>query len=114
MAIYPVNDTSLIFEVLLPDNSGIFDLARLNQMRTIITRKLYRQGNSFVCSVSAFVLDKVGIRIGDFLSLAQISDSAFTGTARSAAQVNMDKAQGRTSYRRAERSNAPSTLDQHK
>ena len=108
-AIYPINQTSLIFEVLVADPSGIFDLARLEQMRTIITRKVYRQGNSYVCSVSAFVLEKVGIEIGDFLSLTQISDTAFTATARSAAQVNMDKAQGRTSYRKMERANADCT-----
>jgi antitoxin component of MazEF toxin-antitoxin module len=83
-------------------------------MRTIITRKIYRQGNSYVCSVSAFVLERIGIAIGDSLSLAQISDSAFTGTARSAAQVTMDKAQGRTSYRVAERANAACTLAQQK
>lgn len=111
LAIYPVNATSLLFEVLLPDDSGLFDLARLQQMRTIITRKIYRQGNSYVISISTFVLERVGVAISDFLSLAQISDSAFTGTARSSAQVNMDKAQGRTSYRIAERSNAPCTLD---
>lgn len=110
LAIYPVNATSLLFEVLIPGDSGLFDLARLQQMRTIITRKIYRQGNSYVVSISSFVLERVGVTISDFLSLAQISDSAFTGTARSSAQVNMDKAQGRTSYRRAERSNAPCTL----
>lgn len=114
LAIYPVNPTSLLFEVLVPDSAGIFDLARLQQMRTIITRKIYRQGNSYVCSVSAFVLERIGIAIGDSLSLAQISDSAFTGTARSAAQVTMDKAQGRTSYRVAERANAACTLAQQK
>jgi antitoxin component of MazEF toxin-antitoxin module len=110
LAIYPVNATSLLFEVLIADDKGLFDLARLQQMRTIITRTIYRQGNSFVCSISAFVLEKVGIGIGDSLSLAQISDSAFTGTARSAAQVSMDKAQGRVSYRKMERANAPSIL----
>jgi antitoxin component of MazEF toxin-antitoxin module len=110
LAIYPVNATSLLFEVLIADDKGLFYLARLQQMRTIITRTIYRQGNSFVCSISAFVLEKVGIGIGDSLSLAQISDSAFTGTARSAAQVSMDKAQGRVSYRKMERANAPSTL----
>jgi len=110
LAIYPVNATSLLFEVLIADDQGLFDLARLHQMRTIITRKIYRQGNSYVCSISAFVLERVGVGIGDSLSLAQISDSAWTGTARSAAQVTMDKAQGRTSYRKAERSNAPCTL----
>jgi len=111
LAIYPVNATSLLFEILIPDDKGLFDLARLQQMRTIITRKIYRQGNSFVCSISAFVLERVGVGVGDSLSLAQISDSAFTGTARSAAQVCMDKAQGRTSYRKAERTNAPCTLN---
>ena len=110
MAIYPVNQTSLLFEVLIADPNGLFDLARLGQLRVIITRKLYRQGNSYVISVSKFVLEKVGVAIGDYLSLAQISDSAFTGTARSSAQVNMDKAQGRTSYRIAERANADCTL----
>lgn len=110
LAIYPVNATSLLFEVLIPDDKGIFDLARLQQMRTIITRKIYRQGNSYVCSVSTFVLERVGVAIGDSLSLAQISDTAFTATARSAAQVTMDKAQGRTSYRKAERANADCTL----
>jgi antitoxin component of MazEF toxin-antitoxin module len=110
LAIYPVNATSLLFEVLLADPQGLFDLARLQQMRVIITRKIYRQGNSYVISVSAFVLERIGISITDYLSLAQISDSAFTGTARSAAQVTMDKAQGRTSYRIAERANAPCTL----
>jgi antitoxin component of MazEF toxin-antitoxin module len=110
LAIYPVNATSLLFEVLLADPQGLFDLARLHQMRVIITRKIYRQGNSYVISVSSFVLERVGIAISDYLSLAQISDSAFTGTARSAAQVTMDKAQGRTSYRIAERANAPCTL----
>ena len=113
VAIYPVNATSLLFEILLADNTGVFDLARLQQMRTIITRVIYRQGNSYVVSVSAFVLERVGIAIGDYLSLAQISDSAFTGTARSAAQVNMDKAQGRTSYRIMERANAECTLNSH-
>jgi len=111
LAIYPVNQTSLLFEVLLANDVGLFDLARLQQMRTVITRRIYRQGNSFVCSISAFVLERIGIAVGDSLSLAQISDSAFTGTARSAAQVNMDKAQGRTSYRIAERANAHCTLD---
>lgn len=110
LAIYPVNATSLLFEVLIADDKGIFDLARLQQMRTIITRKIYRQGNSYVCSVSAFVLERVGVAVGDSLSLAQISDSAFTGTARSAAQVTMDKAQGRVSYRKMERANADCTL----
>lgn len=110
LAIYPVNATSLLFEVLVALEDGLFDLARLQQMRTIITRKIYRQGNSYVCSVSSFVLERVGVGIGDSLSLAQISDSAFTGTARSAAQVNMDKAQGRTSYKIAERSNASCTI----
>jgi len=111
LAIYPVNATSLLFEVLIADPQGLFDLARLQQMRVIITRKIYRQGNSFVCSISAFVLERVGVAVGDSLSLAQISDSAFTGTARSAAQVCMDKAQGRTSYRIAERANASCTLN---
>lgn len=110
LAIYPVNATSLLFEVLVDDANGLFDLARLQQMRTIITRKIYRQGNSYVCSISAFVLERVGVTVGDSLSLSQISDSAFTATARSAAQVNMDKAQGRTSYRIQERANAPCTL----
>ena len=111
LAIYPVNQTSLLFEVLLANDVGLFNLARLQQMRTIITRRIYRQGNSFVCSISTFVLERIGIAIGDSLSLAQISDSAFTGTARSAAQVNMDKAQGRTSYRIAERANASCTFN---
>lgn len=114
LAIYPVNATSLLFEVLIADDKGVFDLARLQQMRTIITRKIYRQGNSYVCSISSFVLERVGVAVGDSLSLAQISDSAFTATARSAAQVTMDKAQGRTSYRKAERANASCTLDQQK
>lgn len=109
-AIYPVNATSLLFEVLLADNSGLFDTIRLQQMRTIITRKIYRQGNSYVISISAFVLEHIGLAPGDYLSLAQISNSAFTGNARTAAQVNMDKAQGVTSYRIHERANAPSTL----
>lgn len=110
LAIYPVNATSLLFEVLVCDDSGIFDKVRLQQMRTIITRKVYRQGNSYVCSISTFVLERIGVAVGDSLSLAQISDSAFTATARSAAQVNMDKAQGRTSYRKMERANAECTL----
>jgi antitoxin component of MazEF toxin-antitoxin module len=110
IAIYPVNATSLLFEVLIADDKGIFDLARLQQLRTIITRTIYRQGNSYVCSVSAFVLECVGVAVGDSLSLAQISDSAFTGTARSAAQVTMDKAQGRVSYRKMERANADCIL----
>jgi len=114
LAIYPVNANSLIFEVLLPDDSGVFDLARIGQMSTIITRRIYRQGNSFVCSVSNFILERVGVGIGDSLSLTMISASAFTGTARTAAQVNMDKAQGRTSYRKSERANADCTLPPHK
>jgi len=110
LAIYPINATSLLFEVLISDANGLFDMVRLQQMRTIITRTIYRQGNSFVCSISAFVLEKVGIAIGDYLSLSQISESAFTGTARSGAQINMDKAQGRVSYHKAVRSNADCTL----
>jgi antitoxin component of MazEF toxin-antitoxin module len=110
IAIYPVNATSLLFEVLIADDKGIFDLARLQQLRTIITRTIYRQGNSYVCSVSTFVLERIGVAVGDSLSLAQISNSAFTGTARSAAQVTMDKAQGRVSYRKMERANADCTL----
>jgi hypothetical protein len=54
--------------------------------------------------------ETVGVAIGDYLSLAQISDNAFTANARSAAQVNMDKAQGHTSYRIAQRANANCTL----
>jgi antitoxin component of MazEF toxin-antitoxin module len=109
-AIYPVNASSLIFEILLADPSGHIDLVRLQHTRTFITRKIYRQGNSFVISISNFVLETVGVAIGDYLSLAQISDNAFTANARSAAQVNMDKAQGHTSYRIAQRANANCTL----
>lgn len=109
-AIYPVNASSLIFEILSPLPSGAIDIIRLQHIRTFITRRIYRQGNSFVISISSFVLESVGIAIGDYLSLAQISDSAFTGTARSAAQVTMDKAQRRTSYRIQERANAHCTL----
>ncbi|HUV67619.1 MAG TPA: hypothetical protein VMW24_27245, partial [Sedimentisphaerales bacterium] len=90
-------------------DSGVFDLARIGQMSTIITRRIYRQGNSFVCSVSNFILERVGVGIGDSLSLTMISASAFTGTARTAAQVNMDKAQGRTPYRKMERANGDCT-----
>ncbi len=108
-AIYPVNDTSLIFEVLIAENSGMFDLARLQHLRTIITRKIYRQGNSYVCSVSAFVGLKVVFSSGDCGCFTQIADTSFTATARSAAQVTMDKAQGRTSYRKMERANADCT-----
>lgn len=105
LIIYPVNDLTLIAEVnnLTPDTP--LNLDRINAMRAVIARQIYRQGNSFVCSISAFMLERVGISVGDYLSITPISDNAFTLTAKSAAQVSYEQSQGRIPYRKAERAN---------
>jgi antitoxin component of MazEF toxin-antitoxin module len=105
LIIYPITDVSLIAEVYNLGPTGQLDLDRVARMRAVIVRSVYRQGNSFVCSISTFMLERIGISVGDYLSIQPISENAFTLTARSAAQVSFDQAQGRTSYRKAERAN---------
>ena len=105
LIIYPITDVALIAEVHNVDPGGLLNLDRIRQMRRVICRTIYRQGNSFVCSISAFILDSVGIGIGDFISIQTLSENAMSFTARSAAQITFDQAQGRVSYRKAERAN---------
>jgi len=76
-------------------------------MRAVAIRTIYRQGNSFVCSVPRYLLDLLGIGVGDYLELQRLSDNAFTATALSREQLLHRQARGLTSYRRDERSNAP-------
>jgi len=105
LIIYPISPTALIAEVSQEEQSTIFGTERIRQMRSVIVRKVYRQGNSFVCSISAFVLDRVGIGVGDYLSIQTLSDNAFTLTAKTSAQVSFEQSQGRIPYRNAERAN---------
>lgn len=107
LLIYPISDKALLFEVHHNVDDGLLTLDRVRQMRAVIVRIVYRQGNSFVCSISRFMLELIGIGIGDYLQLAPISPEAFTGTAMSREQLLYHQAQGRIPYNRDARTNPP-------
>jgi len=106
LLIYPISDKALLFEVHTAVDTGLLTLDRIRQMRAIILRIVYRQGNSYVCSISKFMLELIGIGIGDYLQLAPISPEAFTGTAMSREQLLYHQAQGHIPYKRDDRANA--------
>ena len=103
--VYPISEKALIVEVHNAKPEGLLTLDRIRAMRSVAVRTIYRQGNSFVCSIPNHILELIGIGIGDYLELQRLSDSAFTASALSREQLLHKQAIKQISYRRDERAN---------
>ncbi len=103
---YPIAPDALLVEVHQSSVQDVQAIPRVHTMRASAVRTIYRQGNSFVCSFPHFLLEMIGLNIGDYLQLQRLTESSFTATALTAAQLLHKQALRQVSYHRDDRANA--------